>query len=152
MYLIVRYRVEALDCIPKDRPEDTAKDIRKSIDVAYMRLSERFLKKASYQASYQVKSSNGILNIPLKDIMFFGSHHLPHKLIVHTKNRSTEFYGVLKSIPEVNSDFYRCHKSFVVNVGNIKRVNKTNRMIELVNGAAVPVSTKKMRALIQALA
>jgi len=141
-----RYKVEALDYIIKDKQEHFAEKIRECIELSNQRYNQRI---SAQKRHCQIKTGDEILNIPLEDIMFFESHHISHKLILHTKNSRIEFYASLGKIAEISSDFYRCHQSFVVNVKNIKRIDKAKKEIEMVNGATILLATKKMTRLLE---
>ena len=140
------YKIEALDYIVKDNQSHFAEKIRECIELSYQQYSKRNLDQKRY---YQIKSGDEVLNIPLEDILFFESHHVPHKLILHTETSRIECYGSLKKVAEISSDFYRCHQSFVVNVKKINRIDKTKRIVEVSGGATAFFSVKKMTKLIE---
>jgi len=140
-----RYKVEALDYIVKDKQAHFSDKIRECIELCYLQYSKR---NATEKKHYQIIVGDEVLNIPLDDILFFESHHIPHKLILHTANSRIECYGSLNKAAEISPDFYRCHQSFVVNVKNIKRIDKTKRQIELSNGATASFAAKKMTQLL----
>ena len=145
-YLIFRYRIEALDYIIKINAEDIVKKVRECIEVTHHRCRET----VSEQKTLQVKTSVGVQKIPIDDILFVETYHVPHKLILHTKNERIEFRGNLKDITKISPDFFRCHKAYVVNVKNIKRIQRISKVAgetEMINGATIPVSATKIRAL-----
>jgi len=146
-YLTFRYRVEAMDYIIKDNQKDIAKRVKECLEIAHNRHMDSTMQKENFQ----VKTGDGIRNIPLDEIMFFESHHMSHKLILHMKNKRIEFYGSLGDMAEIGTDFFRCHKSFVVNIKNIKHVNKTKREVEMANGEIALVTAKKMKGLLEAM-
>jgi len=146
-FLTFEHKVEAMDYIAKTSFEGIAKKIKECLDVAYT----RYLNHSSKTAYYQVKAGDKIRKIPLDDIMFFESHHISHKLILHTTNGLLEFYGSLSEAAQISTHFYRCHQSFVVNTKNIKCVDKTSRNVEMVNGEALFVTAKKVKKLIDAM-
>lgn len=144
-YLTFRYKVEAMDYIIKDNHKEVAERIHECIEMAHT----RHFDSTTQKETYQVKTGDGIRNIPFDDIIFFESHHMSHKLILHTKNKRIEFYGSLRDISELSSDFFRCHKSFLINVKNLVSVNKTKREAEMINGEVVMVTAKKIKDLLQ---
>jgi len=145
-HVTFQYKVEALDYIIKDKQEHFAEKIRECIALSYQRYNQRVSTLKKY---YQIKTGDEVLNIPLEDILFFESHHISHKLILHTENSRIEHYASLSKIAEISSDFYRCHKSFVVNIKNIKRIDKTKKEIEMTNGATILLAAKKMTQLLE---
>ena len=147
-YLTFMYRVEAMDYIIKDRPEDIQRKVQECIQVANRR---HLNDKNPEKKFYQVKVGDKIRAIPYEEIMFFESSTVPHKLILHMDNSQLEFYGSIKEVAEIGSDFYRCHKSFVVNIKNVLNVDKTQKEVEVVNGEFCLVSVRGMKGLIQAI-
>jgi len=146
-YLTFRYKVEALDYIIKDNPQDIIERVWKCIDLAY----ERYVSNTLQKDYYQVNTGSGVQNIPINEIMFFESHQTSHKLILHTENSRIEFYDSLSNVTEASPYFYRSHKSFVVNVKNIKYVNKKERKIEMFNNGVALITVKKIRGLLEAM-
>lgn len=145
-YLAFRSRIEALDYITKGDPENVAREVRECIEVAYHRRNE-ILSEKEY---FQVKSSTGIQKIPIEDIMFFMTSHVPHRLILCTQNDRIEFRSSLKDVINVSPDFFPCHKAYVVNTKNIKsvqRIGKARAEAEMINGTIVPVSATNIAAL-----
>jgi two-component system response regulator AgrA len=142
-YLTFQHKIEAMDYIIKSSLEDIASRVQECIETAY----KRYLDSSFKKECFQVKVGDEVRNIPLEDIMFFASHHKPHKLMMYTKNSYIEFYGSLSDVAEISPDFYRCHQSFVVNAKNIKSINKTKREVEMVNGEVAFVTAKKIKEL-----
>ncbi|MCL2367079.1 MAG: LytTR family DNA-binding domain-containing protein [Oscillospiraceae bacterium] len=147
-HLTFRYRIEALDYIVKDNPEEMIGWIKDCIDVAY----ERYLSDQSpKRGGYQVKAGGQTRVIPFDEILYFESHPAPHKIILHTKIGQVEFYGSLSNVLDINTDFFRCHKSFVVNTKHIRHVSKPKREVTMNNGAIVLVTKAKIKALLDAM-
>lgn len=148
-YLTFQYKVEALDYIVKDHPKNIIKRVWECIDLAYSHhLNDTLLSQNKY---YQVKTNYGVRNIPFDEIMFFESIKLSHKLVLHTKNSRIEFYGSLSDITEISPDFYRSHKSFVININNVMGVYKAEQKIEMANGEFALITAKKIRGLLDAM-
>jgi two-component system response regulator AgrA len=54
----------------------------------------------------------------------------------------------MKEIEEkLDSRFYRCHKSYIVNKDNIKEVDLNNRCIYMINGEECLISTRLLKGL-----
>ena len=73
----------------------------------------------------------------------------PHKVMLITKTERLEFYANLGDITSVNKKLFSCHRSFLVNLDNISRIDKTQLMIYFENGDSCPVSRLKMKALLK---
>lgn len=48
---------------------------------------------------------------------------------------------------ELGHSFFRCHKTYLVNAGYIKEINKRNRQILLTTGESIPFSRSKSKML-----
>ena len=66
-----------------------------------------------------------------------------------TKTERLEFYANLGDITSANKKLFSCHRSFLVNLDNIARIDKTQLMIYFENGDSCPVSRLKMKALLK---
>ena len=64
---------------------------------------------------------------------------------------NVEFKQQLKQTltTSVNKILFSCHRSFLVNLDNIARIDKTQLMIYFENGDSCPVSRLKMKALLK---
>ncbi len=82
-------------------------------------------------------------------MLFFESSMSPHKIIVHLDDGELEYYGLLKDVPDLNSDFYRCHKSYVVNLTRIRSLDKRYRRLTMANGETVLCSAAASRYLVR---
>ena len=150
-YLTFQYQVEAMDYILKDKPEEIPKRVKKCIDLAHTRYLDDDHPKRS---GFQIKVGDQIQIIPLKDILFFESHPtLPHKIILHTENKQIEFRDSMSATAEkAGPDFYRCDKSFIVNIRNIVNVDSSTREITMKGGETIFASVRKVKELIGLIA
>ena len=145
-YLTFIHKVEAMDYIVKDNFENIQERVQSCIDVAY----ERYLDdKHPDKKTYTVKTGKQMLNFPYEEIMFIEASKTPHKLVLHLENGQLDYYGTLKEVEQVIPDFYRCHKSVIVNPKNIKELDKVAREAEMVNGEFCWVSARAMKGLIK---
>jgi len=146
-YLTFHHRVEALDYIIKDQ-DDVAKRVQECIELAYRRYQEGVLE----QPCFQVKTGGTVQKVPLDEIMFFEVHPgRSTKLILHTENGRIEFYASLSAVMEASPAFYRTHKSFAVNIKNVRQVNKIKGVVEMTNGECALVASRKVAGLIAAM-
>lgn len=145
-YLTFTLKVEAMDYIIKDKPEDLSKRIQDCIDTAHQRhVNDRNPDKKVYT----VKLADRVLTFPYEDIMFIDVSDTPHKLVLHLENGQLEYYGSLKQAVADNPEFYRCHKSVVVNPKNVKEVDKATKEAEMINGEFCYVSARAMKGLLK---
>ncbi|WP_096437912.1 LytR/AlgR family response regulator transcription factor [Alteribacter populi] len=143
-YLTFLYKVEALDYIIKDDFTDLQKRVIDCIVTA----NERYISDGSEtNKRFQIESGDRVISEEYADILFFETSSKLHKIIMHTDSRQVEFYGKLKEIEGLDSRFYRCHNSFVVNIENIVDINKKTREITMVNGEVCYASSRYLKGL-----
>lgn len=144
-YMTFIYKLEALDFILKDNPEELGKRVYECILKANQRYASANNK---VQANYSVKVNDKVFTVDYDDILFFETSPNVYKIILHCKNRQMEFLGKIKEIEkEVDGRFYRCHRSFLVNRDNIREIDFQNRVIYMVNGDECLLSTRMMKGL-----
>jgi len=146
--LTFKYKVEALDYIVKDDTKNFANNLISCLDTVNSRYATN---TQSNTKGFNVKDGTLTRLIPFEDIMFFTTDVKPHKIILHLYKSHINFYGYIKNLDEISPDFFRCHKSFVVNLGNIQHVDHKEKTITMVNGEVALVTTKKLRALLNAM-
>ena len=144
-YLTFIYKLEALDFILKDIPEELGKRVYDCI----LEANQRFVSvNNKVHANFSVKVNEKIFTVDYDDILFFETSPNVHKIILHCKNRQMEFLGKMKEIEKkVDGRFYRCHRSFLVNKDNIKEIDFQNRVIYMVNGDECLLSSRMMKGL-----
>jgi len=149
--LTFKYKVEAMDYIVKGDIDRLKTGIKECIALAY----QRYLNSKHSEIKYFVVNANGSAwNIPYDDILYFETNtNSSNKLVLHTKTGEIDFRSTLYDVVQSAPEFILCHKSFAVNPGNIKRVNraKTDRHVEMVSGELIPVSKSRMSVLLERL-
>lgn len=88
------------------------------------------------------------IQVPFDKILFFETSSTVHKVILHTKDGRSEFYGPLSKIEKVDSRLHRCHKSFVVNYENIVSIDKKTGKVNFENDVFCFASKLKINTLI----
>lgn len=146
-YLTFSYKVEAMDYISKDNYDEMKKKIIECIDVAM----ERHLNITDEDAYMVVKDGDTNIKVPVAEVKYIESSSSPHKLVMHLDNRQIEFYGNIKDMAELNTDFYRCHQSYVVNVRNIEQVIPKTREIVMKDGEVCYASVRYLKGLMNKL-
>lgn len=144
-YMTFIYKLEALDFILKDVPEELGKRVYECI----MKANQRFASaKNRVQANFSVKVNEKVFTVDYDEILFFETSPNVHKIILHCKNRQMEFLGKIKEIEkELDERFYRCHRSFLVNKDNIREIDFQKRVIYMVNGDECLISVRMMKGL-----
>ena len=142
-YLTFTHKIEALDFIDKSKVEDVSKRVQECLQISFERYS-----RAQQSNVYAVKVNGRVLAIPHEEIILIETASVPHKLILHQKNKKLEYYGSLNTISKEIPDFYRCHNSFVINPSNIKVLDKSKKHVRMINEKICPISSRKMKGLI----
>lgn len=80
-----------------------------------------------------ISDQNSKKLVRLKDILYF--ERISTKVVIHTVNDQLSIYSTLSSIEEKLSDrnFYRTHRSFLVNVQNVKEIGVIGDRIYKIN-------------------
>jgi len=148
-YLTSQHKLNAMDFIAKERPEDIEVRTIECIIAAY----KRYLEERSGQVKYFTIDADGeIWSIPHNDILFFETHgKIRHRIILYTENDKLEFRGFLGEIEKLVPEFYRCHKSYLLNLSKITYIDKLAKEAVMPNGQRVHIAEKKMSELVKAI-
>lgn len=143
-YLAFKYKVEAMDYVIKD--DD---DFKYRINSCLIKAYNAYYKNNSKEEYITVNEDSRIVYIKLSDILFIETTGTAHKIRVHEENRQIEFYGNLKDMQKkLTSNFYRCHKSYIVNKDKIHEIDRKSNKIIMTNGEECYVSFRYMRGLL----
>ena len=148
LYLAYIYKVEALDYIIKDDSKKLEERIKSCLERANKKLS------ADNIAMKKIKIKQGdiICSISIDDIYYFETSEKAHKIVLHKKEEVVEFIGNLKSLESsVNDNFFRCHKSYLINKSKIKEINTKDKTVLMENDKVCLVSKKVLNQLIEAI-
>lgn len=141
-FLTFQYKVEALDFILKDHPQKMQRQICECMKHVMQKYS-----KITRGSGKTISITRGGRRITLEyqEIIFFETSSNEHKLIVHTKNKSIEFFGKMKEIEnEVGEEFIRCHRAYLVNKANIQEVNYEDKCIVMKTQERCPISHRML--------
>lgn len=147
-FMTFSYKVEALDYIIKDNLENLESRMRDCMKVAYNRYINN---KNPKKKTYKIINNERVLIVDQDDIMFISSSEFPHMLMLHLDNGQIEYYGSLREAEEALPEFYRSHKSYLLNPKNVKEVIKATNEVEMTNEEIALVSVRKMKGLINIL-
>lgn len=136
--LTFEYKVEAMDFILKDKPEQIPDRIRHCLRAAQENYSRLQQQKDNI---ISVKIDNVIVRLNQNDILFIEPDSTPHRLTIHTSHGVKRIPGTLKELEScLDSRFCRCHNSFLVNVEHVESFDKESRQLVLDNHERCPVS------------
>ena len=133
-----RYKVSALDFIDKNLNEDLFRlKIKECIE--YLTTIQIGNDDLTDYFEYDFKDKK--IKIPFKDILYIETEK--RNIVVHTNNGEytcsgtiTEYEKILEPI-----SFFRCHKSYIVNLDKIKKMDEKN--VYFANGKSAYVSERK---------
>lgn len=148
--LTFQYKVEAMDFILKDQPDQIPTRTRQCIDA--VSANDMALQRQNSNL-ITLKIDNVTLHIRQSDIVFIESDSAPHKLTIHTSHGAKRFSGSLRELESLlDSRFCRCHNSILVNTEHITAFHGEQRQLLMDNGELYPVSIRmaaKIRRLLQ---
>ena len=129
-YAMIAYKVKTFDYIAKpltlERLEETV---------------ERLFNDIFHAPANYLKLDNGKLVINKKDINYIKRNGM--KLTFYTGSRDYESYTSFTKIQnQLSNDFVRCHKSYMVNLNNISRVEMSNNIIVLKDNSICYIGPK----------
>jgi len=145
MSLTFTYKVEAMDYIVKDEPENIQSKVRGCLK----QINDYYISETTKEEDrIKLKINNQIRVFTLKDIMFFETTEVSHKIKLHLTNNRVELYGNLGELEALSNSFIRVHKSYLINKDNIASIDKKKREVTMVNGEVTLISVRKVKLLI----
>lgn len=143
--LTFTYHVEALDFIVKDEIINLRSNVLKALETAY----QKYIKIGLHpdMKYYPVKMGVFVKNIELNSIISFESSGLAHKVVLHTLHGTYEYYDSLNTIEEFDNDFFRIHRSYIINIKNIYRLDKKLKQVVMIDGNVFPVAFRRVKLL-----
>ena len=145
-HLTFQYKVEALDYIIKDNREELKMRVQQCLLHVLQREKEK--EENESKKKFLVQSGGRITPLLYEDILYFEISQTKNKMYVYTKEKCIEFPGNMKDIEaEVDARFYRCHRSFLINLEQVKKLDSKNNTVYLRDGSECPVSVRLKKKL-----
>lgn len=140
-----KYKVSALDFIDKTvSNQEFKQQLKQTLSFVHQKIGD-----VGDEDIFVFETAQSRIQVPMREIYYFATAVTPHKVMLITKTERLEFYANLGEITSVNKNLFSCHRSFLVNLDNITRIDKTGLMIYFDNGDSCPVSRLKMKALLK---
>ena len=100
--------------------------------------------KAARETAYLVvNAAGGSRKIAFRELLYCEA--MDHQITIHTLTGEVRFFGTLDSIQEqLDSRFYRCHRSFLVNMEFVTALEPGSAVLE--GGGKALVSRRKQQA------
>lgn len=142
-----QYKVAALDYILKDDPLKLKESVRECFTTIQSQLSG----KNKHEKIIKVVSDAKVLFLDEEEITYFESVGA-HKIIAHGINKRIQFNGNLKKIEQdLSENFFRCHRSYVVNMNYVESIDKKNNLVNIKNGDYCYLSRRKEKIFLNKL-
>ncbi|WP_209702043.1 LytR/AlgR family response regulator transcription factor [Clostridium algifaecis] len=144
--LTFKYKVQAMDYILKFNKKELETRIIDCLRLAYNNFKKINIIEKEY---ITLDIGSEIVNFNPDEILFFETYK-DHKIRLHMFNESIEFYCSLNKIQLLLPEyFYKCHRSYIVNVRNIKSIDKNNLIIYMNNDDKCYISKRYMKGLLK---
>lgn len=140
-YVMPSLKTKVFDYLIKPVSIDTLDKCINSIYKDFNKVNDKMVKPLT------IKSGFNMYNLSFDEITFIEKYG--HLLVVHTVLGKIESSESLESIESKlhKEKFFRCHKSYIVNVMHILRIDYSNNMIYLKNGECCTVSRRCKKEL-----
>lgn len=93
---------------------------------------------------YEFKIGSRNSRIPINNILYFESIPNEHKVTMYSDTSFSQFYNNLASIEPSLKNFFRVHKSYLVNLDRIQSIDTKNLTITLDDGSNIPISRRQL--------
>lgn len=127
------FEVEAFDYLCKPvRTEHLSRTLRRALKRLKRQTEPRLL----------IRTLNQFHSIRLSSLFY--CEVIDRKIYLHTDNGVIDYYGKMEELEkQLDSRFFRCHRSYLVNLDYLKEYSKGQILLE--NGNIVPVSRLRRR-------
>lgn len=140
VYETFKYRLEAMSYLIKGNEVELSQQIGECLAEINLLITQE---TGDVQSYYTLKLADSTYQIPVSEILYFETSHVSHRIILNAQQRILEFRGDLKAVErEVSDEFCRVHRSYLVNISKIKKVDYAGDFIELEGGYQCPLSRK----------
>lgn len=140
-----KYKVSALDFI--DKAVDNVQ-FKEQIQECIL-YTNQMMSSHDSEEMFLFETPQTRLRLPYRDILYFATSTTPHKVCLWTQTERLEFYSNLAEIQDAAPKLFLCHRSFLVNLENVVRIDKSHQLVYFENGDSCMVSRLKMKSLIE---
>lgn len=147
--MIFKLKVEAMDFILKDEPENLEERM-KSCMVAAVNNYQSYL--AASNRRLVIKADHSSIQMDQDDIIYITSGKNSHTVEIYTWNGVRRLSGTLKAVAiQLNNWFCFCNRSTLVNVRNVKEYCAEKRTVIMKNGESIQVSYRLVKSILRIL-
>ncbi|MGM0123560.1 two-component system, LytTR family, response regulator AgrA [Enterococcus sp. AZ194] len=139
-----KYKVSALDFINKENDEIV---IKSQVTECMALLFNPGNQLVSDEA-FIFENKHSHFQIPFSNILYFETSSISHKIRLIGKTKIIEFYATLDEIEQLDSRFFKCHRSFVINLSNVESINRSENIVAFENNHTCLISRRKVKKAI----
>lgn len=141
--LTFKQKLTALDFIDKQQDKmDFKNAIEECLEIAYEKKNNTVSSDA-----FIFKNQHSDFQIPFSEILYFETTEITHKIRLVQKNKFSEFYANLNDVESIDPRLYKTHRSYVVNLSNVERIDRVNKLIYFVDGKTCLISRTKISSI-----
>ena len=124
------------------------KAVSKTIEILKLENNNSLTESKLESKSILIKSKHQLIKIDIADILYIESMHKYVKIFTYDNKHVTLFSlnAIEKELP--SNIFYRCHRSFIINLNKVKLIDGNQAIVENYN---VPISKNNKAELISKL-
>ncbi|MCM1127002.1 MAG: LytTR family DNA-binding domain-containing protein [Lachnospiraceae bacterium] len=142
-----QYRVEAMDYILKDDPENIPDRVKQCLLHARDLFSS---KNNEVHKAVRLNIGEKVLFLSQEDIICLQASPKAHKIKIYTNDGIYEQAVSLREMAQqLNERFLACHKSCIINRNHIRQIDKGKHLVTMSNGMECPVSFRRLKALLE---
>ncbi len=121
--------------------------LKEVLDNARKELERLYDVPGRHDKYIEIQSGTSHIRINLSKLLY--AEVYDRKTILHMKNESIEYYGQLSVLEGlVGKDFYRIHRSYLVNLKYVERYDRTS--VTLKGGDNIPISRREYDGFLKA--
>lgn len=143
---IISYNSESISYILFNDNTSIKTHVNFTLLLAYQRYTSQHLQNNN---SLCIQLHEKMIFLSKDNILFIKATGNNHQLEINTLDNRYTVYDTLKHIQEsLTPDFVRCHNSYIVNIKQIKYINRHQYIICLINDKLLPVSVRRLSNLL----
>ncbi len=157
-YSLKAFEISAVDYLLKPvRTEQLARALRKVKDntaqaLNYHTLKENIKEEKEENQKIILHTTESIFVVKLADIYFLEAQGSYTKFVTESHkdlliSKKISDFGYLESLP----NFFRTHRSYLVNLKRIKRIDKRESMLDMENGMSIYLAQDRKKSLLDKL-